>query len=197
MASLSLRTLLVLITRGAAPLLGADPDPDAGAARLPISASKGDFDYLLGEWKFTSVSKEWGRGQGYWTAVRLRRRRRYPRRSARCRRPAADLGLLHTLAGVRSPRWTNGNCVSSDGMTGLKVPAADSAAGAGDAHHPGGSGRRPQSHDLAHRLLRHHGGFGSPGAPMFRRGRWKDLGNGLPSRSRPERCSVRHMPRYS
>ena len=25
---------------------------------------KGDFDYL-GEWKFTSVSKEWGKGQGY------------------------------------------------------------------------------------------------------------------------------------
>jgi hypothetical protein len=32
---------------------------------------KGDFDYLLGEWEFTSVSKEHGPGKGYWTAVRL------------------------------------------------------------------------------------------------------------------------------
>lgn len=34
-------------------------------------AHKGDFDYLLGEWKFTTVSKEHGPGQGFWTAVRL------------------------------------------------------------------------------------------------------------------------------
>jgi hypothetical protein len=32
---------------------------------------KGDFDYLLGDWEFTSVSKEYGKGRGYWSAVRL------------------------------------------------------------------------------------------------------------------------------
>jgi len=36
-----------------------------------IEAHKGDFDYLLGEWEFTSVSKEHGPGKGFWTAVRL------------------------------------------------------------------------------------------------------------------------------
>src|SRR5215472_3284570 len=36
-----------------------------------IEAHKGDFDYLLGEWEFTSVSKEHGTGKGFWTAVRL------------------------------------------------------------------------------------------------------------------------------
>ena len=36
-----------------------------------IDAHKGDFDYLLGEWEFTVVSKEYGRGKGFWTAVRL------------------------------------------------------------------------------------------------------------------------------
>jgi hypothetical protein len=36
-----------------------------------FDAHKGDFDYLLGEWEFTSVSKEHGSGKGYWTAVRL------------------------------------------------------------------------------------------------------------------------------
>jgi hypothetical protein len=34
-------------------------------------AHKGDFDYLLGDWEFTSVSQEWGKGGGYWTAVRV------------------------------------------------------------------------------------------------------------------------------
>jgi hypothetical protein len=36
-----------------------------------IEAHKGDFDYLLGEWEFTSVSKQHGPGKGFWTAVRL------------------------------------------------------------------------------------------------------------------------------
>lgn len=32
---------------------------------------QGDFDYLLGDWAFTSVSREFGKGRGYWSAVRL------------------------------------------------------------------------------------------------------------------------------
>ena len=36
-----------------------------------FEAHKGDFDYLLGEWEFTTVSKEHGAGKGFWTAVRL------------------------------------------------------------------------------------------------------------------------------
>jgi len=36
-----------------------------------LDAHKSDFDYLLGEWEFTSVSKEHGPGKGVWTAVRL------------------------------------------------------------------------------------------------------------------------------
>jgi len=34
-------------------------------------AHKGDFDYLLGDWQFTSVSKEFGKGRGFWSALRL------------------------------------------------------------------------------------------------------------------------------
>ena len=30
-----------------------------------------EFDYLLGDWEFTSVSREYGKGRGYWSAVRL------------------------------------------------------------------------------------------------------------------------------
>ena len=40
------------------------------------NAHQGDFDYLLGDWEFTSVSREFGKGRGYWSAVRLARGRR-------------------------------------------------------------------------------------------------------------------------
>ena len=36
-----------------------------------FEAHKGDFDYLLGEWQVTTVSKEHGPARGFWTAVRL------------------------------------------------------------------------------------------------------------------------------
>lgn len=39
--------------------------------RASFEAHKGDFDYLLGDWRFTSVSREHGRGGGFWSAVRL------------------------------------------------------------------------------------------------------------------------------
>jgi hypothetical protein len=32
---------------------------------------QGEFDYLLGDWQFTSVDKEYGKNRGYWSAVRL------------------------------------------------------------------------------------------------------------------------------
>ncbi|HEY0776507.1 MAG TPA: hypothetical protein VGD56_00950, partial [Gemmatirosa sp.] len=37
----------------------------------PPAARPGDFDYLLGDWRFTGVSKRWGRLRGAWSAVRL------------------------------------------------------------------------------------------------------------------------------
>jgi hypothetical protein len=36
-----------------------------------FNAHKGDFDYLLGDWEFTSDSKEYGQFRGYWSAARL------------------------------------------------------------------------------------------------------------------------------
>src|SRR5216110_3106267 len=35
---------------------------------MPIGVT---FDYLLGDWEFTSASREFGTGRGYWSAVRL------------------------------------------------------------------------------------------------------------------------------
>ena len=39
--------------------------------KASYDAHQGDFDYLLGDWAFTSVSREYGKGGGYWSAVRL------------------------------------------------------------------------------------------------------------------------------
>ena len=39
--------------------------------RASYEAHQGDFDYLLGDWEFTSVHREYGKGRGYWSAVRL------------------------------------------------------------------------------------------------------------------------------
>jgi hypothetical protein len=39
--------------------------------KASYDAHQGDFDYLLGDWAFTSVSQEFGKGGGYWSAVRL------------------------------------------------------------------------------------------------------------------------------
>lgn len=39
--------------------------------KVSFDAHKNDFDYLLGDWEFTAVNKEWGKSRGYWSAVSL------------------------------------------------------------------------------------------------------------------------------
>lgn len=45
--------------------------PSAERAQALLKEHRGDFDYLLGDWEFTSNSKVWGKGRGFWSAVRL------------------------------------------------------------------------------------------------------------------------------
>jgi hypothetical protein len=53
--------------------LCAQADSKAGPAQVKAAsaARQSDFDYLLGDWEFTSESKEYGKFQGRWSAVRL------------------------------------------------------------------------------------------------------------------------------
>lgn len=67
-AILSLCAILVAATPLAAQTVARPSDEQV---RANFAAHKGDFDYLLGDWEFTSVSREYGPGQGYWSAVRL------------------------------------------------------------------------------------------------------------------------------
>ena len=68
-------TLLVLC---AAPVLAASAlSPQTAATKTPeqirasYEAHRGDFDYLLGDWEFTAVNRQYGKSRGYWSAVRL------------------------------------------------------------------------------------------------------------------------------
>jgi hypothetical protein len=36
-----------------------------------LAVHRAEFDYLLGDWQFTAVSKEYGAFHGYWSAVKL------------------------------------------------------------------------------------------------------------------------------
>lgn len=97
--------------------------------KASYEAHKGDFDYLLGEWEFTSVSKEWGAGRGYWTAVRLGDGADILDEY----RVVGDSGetyvLLHTLRAYNAAQdqW---ELVSSDNTTGLKDAGTGQRVGA-------------------------------------------------------------------
>jgi hypothetical protein len=65
-------TLIVSTMATASPLFS-----QAAGKRTPeqieasFNAHKGEFDYLLGDWAFTATSKQYGKFNGYWSAVRL------------------------------------------------------------------------------------------------------------------------------
>src|SRR5256886_17383022 len=64
--------IVVALATLAPPLLAqAPPKRTAEQIKASYAAHQGDSDYLLGDWEFTSVSREFGKGGGYWSAVRL------------------------------------------------------------------------------------------------------------------------------
>src|SRR5947207_14764384 len=65
---LSLASMLVLASPLSAQTVPKRTPEQLGASYV---AHRGDFDYLLGDWEFTSVSHEFGKGHEYWTAVSL------------------------------------------------------------------------------------------------------------------------------
>lgn len=65
-------TPLVVSALIVAPALAAQTTPPSEAQQQANwTAHRGDFDYLLGDWEFTSQSKQYGAGHGLWSAVRL------------------------------------------------------------------------------------------------------------------------------
>ena len=69
--SLGAGTLLAALVAITPPLSAQATRRTAEQMRASYDAHKGDFDYLLGDWEFTSVSREFGAGRGYWSAVQL------------------------------------------------------------------------------------------------------------------------------
>ena len=70
---LALCAATLLVSMAIASLLSAQASGRRTKEQIKASyeAHRGDFDYLLGDWEFTSVSREFGTGRGYWSAVRL------------------------------------------------------------------------------------------------------------------------------
>ena len=61
-------SVLALVT----PLRAQSAAPRTPAERRALyEQHKGDFDYLLGDWEFTAVSRQYGTFGGRWSAVRL------------------------------------------------------------------------------------------------------------------------------
>lgn len=65
-------TLLASMPAIASPLFAQTvPKRTPEQIKASYDAHQSEFDYLLGDWEFTSVSLEYGKGRGYWSAVRL------------------------------------------------------------------------------------------------------------------------------
>lgn len=63
---LALTSVLLL-----AALTSSGQEGGSAANAAPTPSGSQDFDYLLGDWEFTAVSKQWGTFKGAWSAVRL------------------------------------------------------------------------------------------------------------------------------
>ena len=53
------------------PLLPAQVSRTPEQVQASFHAHQDEFNYLLGDWRFTSVSKEYGEAHGFWSAIRL------------------------------------------------------------------------------------------------------------------------------
>ena len=73
------RTLFVVVQviLLCATALGGPVAAQATVSRTPeqlkalYDAHQGEFDYLLGDWEFTALSKQFGKSRGYWSAARV------------------------------------------------------------------------------------------------------------------------------
>lgn len=70
MSRLTLAACAMVLTTAPAPAQSSTPKTPE-QIQAAIAEHSADFDYLLGDWAFTSDSKEYGRGEGVWSAVRL------------------------------------------------------------------------------------------------------------------------------
>jgi hypothetical protein len=64
-------TLLAMTMAAAALSAQADSKRTPEQMKASYAAHKSDFDYLLGDWEFTSENRQYGKFGGRWSAVRL------------------------------------------------------------------------------------------------------------------------------
>ena len=64
----SLGALLIVVV---APGVRAQATKSWEEVQAAFQAHKDEFNYLLGDWEFTSVNRQYGNARGFWSAVRL------------------------------------------------------------------------------------------------------------------------------
>lgn len=63
--------LVVVIAVLGSPLVAQSTRRSGEQIDSAFTAHQGEFDYLLGDWEFTAMNKQWGQLRGYWSAVSL------------------------------------------------------------------------------------------------------------------------------
>ena len=73
MRSIILVLCSALVLAAAHPLAQRKGQPARSPEQLQAlyDMHKGDFDYLIGDWEIATTSKEFGKGRGFWSTVRL------------------------------------------------------------------------------------------------------------------------------
>jgi hypothetical protein len=70
--SLACLTIAAAVLCFAPPIVAQTSAPSSEEQRrAAYAAHQADFDYLLGDWEFTTESKQYGKFSGRWSAVRL------------------------------------------------------------------------------------------------------------------------------
>jgi hypothetical protein len=114
------RVLFVSLT-AVATLLAAQTSPNRSPAQIQASydAHQGDFDYLLGDWEFASVSRAYGKGHGFWSAVRVAEGARILDEWRLVGDSGQTVYLSHTLRAYNAvlDQW---ELVSTEGGSGLQ-----------------------------------------------------------------------------
>lgn len=119
-AQVSLTSVAALLLLSGAPLSAQTRErPTQAQIEAAYNAHQADFDYLLGDWEFTAMSKEYGEFRGFWSATRLAEDAKILDEY----RVVSDSGetwhVSHTLR-TYNPVLNQWELVTIDGSSGLK-----------------------------------------------------------------------------
>ncbi len=118
---------------------------------------QGDFDYLLGDWEFRAVSKQWGPMHGFWSATRLPAGAQILDEY----RVVGDSGETYHVSNtlrVYNAVLDQWELATTEGNRGFAGCGHRAQGGRRDAHRAALRGRNSRSIALADPVLQYHSG---------------------------------------